>query len=818
MRNVTYLSEDLKQKLGTYKHYPFTIVNAPDGYGKTSVLKEFFRRANSDVYWVKCEYGQGMFFEVFTEVMLRASCNKLPLGFDIPHGISDSYKVVDWARQLEFPRNTVIILDDYMGTQETYVEYVFKILSGYEDNPFKLVFVYNQNLPSEVKKSIKRDSVLFIDRDDLKLRVQDIMELSSRNGYRLTEQQAWGIYDYCGGWPIIVGMQLRQYERSGNFDVHGQVSAFLHDEVWMRMDNEDREFLTLISAFDPIVFVQTRFWMEYDNASGSFMEKLERCPFVVYDGENRQYRLDGLVKSFFMNVFEQLPMSRRRHIYSVAANVYIEAGALFDAIKCCDMIGDYDTINGLDTDFEKLFGHVNKKNKPIFIHIAHYYLNNEVHSNYKLQIIMVLVMYLLNETDIYRDLSEKVWKNAAGDSALSEDERQVYLSELSYVRGLITPDATDGINEFGRVADSMKGHLSFVVGRAPILFGVPSAMMIYHRKQDGLDEEMSLYEGYALDHSRMTNGHGKGIEELFRAEIYYNRGDIDNACVACHEAMRVSRSRDQNSIYIAAMLVLARIAICEGNVSAFVEWMEAISNDLKARDGKILIYAQTIELCMGFLNVLIGDDDRLPEWLKDDNNMEEETNYVVHAFCNVVLGKHLINTGQYQHIRGVCGHMLGIARSYSFILPVIYTYIYMAIAEMKTGDAKHAGAYLVNALENACDDRLYMPFVESYEELVPIIKLAVIPPRLQGFMKNVERLSKSYITGRNRILRERRSKDNHGLTAREGEVARLAAQRMSNKEIAEVLMIAESTVKSNMKTIFAKLEIKSRSQLYEIFK
>ena len=57
----------------------------------------------------------------------------------------------------------------------------------------------------------------------------------------------------------------------------------------------------------------------------------------------------------------------------------------------------------------------------------------------------------------------------------------------------------------------------------------------------------------------------------------------------------------------------------------------------------------------------------------------------------------------------------------------------------------------------------------------------------------------------------------YGLTKRELEVAKLAAQRMSNKEIADMLFIAESTVKSNLKIIFNKLSINSRSELKNFF-
>ena len=52
-----------------------------------------------------------------------------------------------------------------------------------------------------------------------------------------------------------------------------------------------------------------------------------------------------------------------------------------------------------------------------------------------------------------------------------------------------------------------------------------------------------------------------------------------------------------------------------------------------------------------------------------------------------------------------------------------------------------------------------------------------------------------------------------GLTQREAEVARLACNNLSNREIAEQLYISETTVKKHMSHIFEKLGIASREEL-----
>jgi RNA polymerase sigma factor (sigma-70 family) len=49
------------------------------------------------------------------------------------------------------------------------------------------------------------------------------------------------------------------------------------------------------------------------------------------------------------------------------------------------------------------------------------------------------------------------------------------------------------------------------------------------------------------------------------------------------------------------------------------------------------------------------------------------------------------------------------------------------------------------------------------------------------------------------------------LTPREREVLDLLAQGLTNKEIAEALVISDNTVKRHLKAIFAKLDVSTRA-------
>ena len=148
---------------------------------------------------------------------------------------------------------------------------------------------------------------------------------------------------------------------------------------------------------------------------------------------------------------------------------------------------------------------------------------------------------------------------------------------------------------------------------------------------------------------------------------------------------------------------------------------------------------------------------------------------------------------------------------------MIYTYIFLAIANNDNGDTDKARKFMLEALNLAVKDRLYMPFVYNYSLIEDILNETAVNKESSSFIKEISRLSKGYEKGVRAIKKAEHILADYGLTSREADVAKLAAQRLSNKEIAEQLFIAESTVKSNMKVIFNKLQINSRSELKKFF-
>jgi DNA-binding NarL/FixJ family response regulator len=93
--------------------------------------------------------------------------------------------------------------------------------------------------------------------------------------------------------------------------------------------------------------------------------------------------------------------------------------------------------------------------------------------------------------------------------------------------------------------------------------------------------------------------------------------------------------------------------------------------------------------------------------------------------------------------------------------------------------------------------------------LVKTDKVSDLAIKLRAIMEGAGVLSSDVL----KAITQQENPALEGLTPRERDIARLVAQGMKNKEIAETLFLSEGTVRNNIVVIMEKLEVSNRTQL-----
>ncbi len=146
------------------------------------------------------------------------------------------------------------------------------------------------------------------------------------------------------------------------------------------------------------------------------------------------------------------------------------------------------------------------------------------------------------------------------------------------------------------------------------------------------------------------------------------------------------------------------------------------------------------------------------------------------------------------------------------MMPQVYYFKYLAIAKYNNGDAPQAQEYLKQALAAALPDKIYLPFAQGVGRLNSLLEALKNSVSDKDGINAVIELSRRQERGM-KIIRKAIISDKSPLTPREREIARLARDRLSAKEIADKLYISEATVRTILRNVYSKLDIHSKTEL-----
>ena len=312
--------------------------------------------------------------------------------------------------------------------------------------------------------------------------------------------------------------------------------------------------------------------------------------------------------------------------------------------------------------------------------------------------------------------------------------------------------------------------------------------------------------------------------ELMSAQIAYRRGEIDK--VYDHARYFLSAHSGFYAILGGGML-LAQCAMWRGDVDLWYEAKRHICEAPSSTEQE----REIISLTLAIIDSSLYDNKDFPEWFKIGNF--EPLPADSHPAAKVFYIKLLYMTAygiaskQYE-LEGVQGlalmkmlpntiePLITQAVVDRTALPEAFLRLSCAVSYYYSGQREKAIRHIDKAIAFLLPDRLYGVLAEYVRHFDGLLeeRITLVDP---DAVTAVNDLYKVYNVGWSKLsgaMRNRNVATN--LTAREREIAKLAAFGRSNKEIANMLYISESTVKQTILRVVQKTGVADRRELSSI--
>lgn len=809
--NTYYLPERVKKTLSAIYNYPATVVEAPSGFGKTTAVREYlithtFRDTNK--YWHTC-LGEPIEKSWNAFCTSLANFNEATAGYLKRLGIPTDDNLADVAdamRRCDGKNETYIIIDNFQYMYENLPDYIIDALASHNNPKLHIIFL-TQPTGYPNKRKMQNENIFYIGSKVLSFTISDTGEYLEKNGIILNKNELSNIYKITEGWIAALNLQRVNYSNSGKFDKSVEMDDLIKSVIWNHLSDKEKKFLLSVSVFDSFTFEQARIMSDKKNLPEYALSLLDTNAFIRYDKVEKEYILHALLRSYLRQEFERLSDSRIKDIRKLEGIAYQARGLNYPALTCFLKIEDYDSILRLPIRGDEFTAYVSVGSIDALTKIVNDCPRDTLVKYPKQILVIAFELFMTGSREPFIKLCKLLTEiiQNKDEYNINDNDYKIIAGEFARLESFLA------FNDIEKMSAKHREALALLGGPATLYdwrdswtFGQPSIFYLFWSKSGELNQELNLMDECLPYYYELTYGHGTGAESLMRAEAHLMEGDDKAAEILCHKALYMASGKDQDSICYGSELVLARIAMLRGDSAAYNIALDNMNKRLL--EGKEPGGQKIVDLAHTFLQSTQGIASDI-DWMSDLDQIKKNL-YPVASFYGifVYLNSLLINR-EFAAITGLSEPLLAESEKYNFLLPRLYILILTAISRFRLEEEDGALEALDQALEMALSDKVYMPFAEHGAQLEPLLKQR---KKTKG-VSEIITLAKRLDQGIHTIKSEKSEKP--VLTQREKEVAGLAAQGLTNTQIAAQLFVSVNTIKVLLKRVFAKLNIKSRAQL-----
>ncbi len=816
--DTLYFSQDIQQKLSHIYQSSLTMIEAPAGYGKSTAVRWAMREIPPEQgHWFTAvsflqDTSLDWFIRQIGTLDADAGAALRGLGFLNRSNVSAA---ADILARLSVSSPCYLILDNFQLIGDNWPLPLLQAIADRPRDGLHVVLI-SQNFKKLRAVFESSSGVSRLNSRDFLLGKKDILQYAQQLGLNLTRQQADMVYRNTEGWAAAVALYLKSLQDNPDkLPEFRDMDGLLHEFFWRKVSCKEQEMLLRVAVYDCIQEEQLP-----DIAPGqeaALQNLLVRTPLMHHDIRARTSYPHELLRHILLEMLESMPPDFRCQVYEAAGTIYRRTGNNKKAVECFFQAGNDEQL--LSCELVGLLGET--FGSIPYTALARRVLQRcprETLAQYPLSMLR-LCLALFAGTD-FRGFEAALEESR---EILAENGSRQLMGEwylLSAFREF--PDIPRMKACYQEAAAWMSEPSRLFNRREPYLFGTTSMWYLFYRTPGKMMETAEELRDMLEVYNPLTGNHGAGAYELYLGEALSVQGRFDESDIYAHRAALLSEQWQNATVTYGAALLLGINAIYQSDMISLQKAIEYLETKALAYPflQHTAINTQMAETVRTYLLGLMMEPDRSAAWARGAADMLGDltfTNFMAktNRITDLILKK------EYKRAIASVEASLQLDSRLISLSTRNFMCVGLSLCYLSMGAIPRAAEWLEQSLSLAEQDKNYT-FLACFRKYLSVLfLLPSIKKKHETAIAEIKAMEIHYTRAEeSRIfaMLEKYPDQMTELSEREREVARLAAEGLRNKEIAQRLFISEETVKSHIRSIFNKTNIDRRSKLVDLLK
>lgn len=791
MASSFYFPGRLLEKLERISEMPVTVVVAPEGYGKTTIVAQKTAESDLKTYWIDSEelIAKRQYDRICEEFERISPAFAAELAEEGLPRSDNALTIMNLIhKHEEIIDECIVVFDKFQLLQTLLPDRLLSALLHHQGRKLHLVF-----LTSYMWEGLLFDpgAALLIDTEDFIIDSSEIMRYFGSEKTEISPEEAAHIFELTNGWNLAVYSLLQKRIYASAEITENETQSCLNKLILNRYSSDLNHVMLCLNPFDRFTDETISFVLDDHLVLSSILNKLRSTPLVSYNLITHEYHPHPTVSRCFRMLLDEMSLAQKRWIFRRAGDYYGSQGNTIKQLWCYGESEDDELILQLD--------HVT---------ISHYLEGDENYADLAESILkrcspeilfqhpvsllcFARQLFFVGRSIAAEQICEKLKLHAeqSGDNSL--------LGETALVCALGEfPRISRMREEYETAARLLAGQSAIFQASSSFLCGYPSMAGLFHLQPGYADSTAEEFEQAIRIFTEISGGQGAGADLLFRGELALMRCQFDEALIFAYKAETAAGAFSQHGILAGVGLLKGYISIARKDQRMLNDALNSLNRILKATEDQGLTGCinEKVKISISLLLHLSGRPDSNPV-----SNMPARMTFPNDGLHLIAFLHNLLDEKQYARLIGTV-ESLSEPLKQAAVLQRIDSLLLVALSYAGLGKNETAVRLVEEALKMAEEDQILFPFSVRAELLSGFLPGSLLGRISQGTDREMwEGMSQQKLV--------------KNLTDREREVAALAAGGLRNREIAEKLYLSDGTVRNHLSVIYQKLDIDRRAKL-----